>query len=346
MSNADGACSWWSTASSTATGRSATGCEARAAASPPIRQRDRAAPLSSARHESATPPARRVRGADRRRRQRRDARDPRPLRHQAALLRGARTANVFFASEIKALLALGVPARGTARRASGGIPQVARRDRIRRHPHGAAGLLRHRQRGEVSSIRIGTGISRPPRDAAETARTPRSSPAFARCSTMPSASGWSPTSRWPRISAAASTPARCSGSRSARWIGRSAPIPSPSTTRSTTNPRCPRPGRARRRDVPPDPGHGARDRRRLRDAIWHAETPLVNGHGVAKFLLSRAVRAAGSRWCSPAKGPTKCSAAIRTSGVDALIDNAALSAGESRRCSLSCSAPIRRRPRC
>lgn len=29
------------------------------------------------------------------------------------------------------------------------------------------------------------------------------------------------------------------------------------------------------------------------DALWHAETPFVNGHGVAKFLLSRAVRDAG-----------------------------------------------------
>lgn len=29
------------------------------------------------------------------------------------------------------------------------------------------------------------------------------------------------------------------------------------------------------------------------DAIWHAETLFVNGHGIAKFLLSRAVREAG-----------------------------------------------------
>jgi len=29
------------------------------------------------------------------------------------------------------------------------------------------------------------------------------------------------------------------------------------------------------------------------DAVWHAETVFVNGHGVAKFLLSRAVRDAG-----------------------------------------------------
>ena len=29
------------------------------------------------------------------------------------------------------------------------------------------------------------------------------------------------------------------------------------------------------------------------DAVWHAETPFMNGHGVAKFLLSRAVRDAG-----------------------------------------------------
>ncbi len=29
------------------------------------------------------------------------------------------------------------------------------------------------------------------------------------------------------------------------------------------------------------------------DAVWHAETPFINGHGVAKYLLSRAVRDAG-----------------------------------------------------
>jgi asparagine synthase (glutamine-hydrolysing) len=29
------------------------------------------------------------------------------------------------------------------------------------------------------------------------------------------------------------------------------------------------------------------------DAVWHAETPFINGHGVAKYLLSRAVHDAG-----------------------------------------------------
>ncbi len=31
------------------------------------------------------------------------------------------------------------------------------------------------------------------------------------------------------------------------------------------------------------------------DAVWHAETPMVNGHGAAKFLLSKAVRDAGMK---------------------------------------------------
>jgi asparagine synthase (glutamine-hydrolysing) len=52
----------------------------------------------------------------------------------------------------------------------------------------------------------------------------------------------------------------------------------------------------------------------FKDAIWHAETQMFNGHGVAKYLLSRAVRSPGIRWCSPAKAPTKCWEAIRTSG--------------------------------
>lgn len=29
------------------------------------------------------------------------------------------------------------------------------------------------------------------------------------------------------------------------------------------------------------------------DALWHAETLMFNGHGVAEYLLSRAVRDAG-----------------------------------------------------
>jgi asparagine synthase (glutamine-hydrolysing) len=44
-------------------------------------------------------------------------------------------------------------------------------------------------------------------------------------------------------------------------------------------------------------------------AIWHSETPMFNGHGVAKFLLSRAVRAQGIK-------------------VDAVNDNPALSPSE------------------
>jgi asparagine synthetase B (glutamine-hydrolysing) len=60
------------------------------------------------------------------------------------------------------------------------------------------------------------------------------------------------------------------------------------------------------------------------DAIWHAETQMFNGHGVAKYLLSRAVRAAGIKVVFTGEGaaraasrhlgtPTKCWEAMRTS---------------------------------
>ena len=35
--------------------------------------------------------------------------------------------------------------------------------------------------------------------------------------------------------------------------------------------------------------------RNLSDALWHHESPMINGHGVAKFLLSRHVRESGHR---------------------------------------------------
>jgi uncharacterized protein YbdZ (MbtH family) len=39
------------------------------------------------------------------------------------------------------------------------------------------------------------------------------------------------------------------------------------------------------------------------DAIWRAETQIVNGHGVAKYLFSRAVRAAGINCEEPGRRP-------------------------------------------
>ena len=73
---------------------------------------------------------------------------------------------------------------------------------------------------------------------------------------------------------------------------------------------------------------GARSPTASADAIWHAETQMFNGHGVAKYLLSRAVRAAGIKVVFTGEGADEMLEAIRTAGVDALNDNAALSAGE------------------
>jgi asparagine synthase (glutamine-hydrolysing) len=41
---------------------------------------------------------------------------------------------------------------------------------------------------------------------------------------------------------------------------------------------------------------------------------MFNGHGVAKYLLSRAVRAAGIKVVFTGEGADECWAAIRTSG--------------------------------
>ena len=64
------------------------------------------------------------------------------------------------------------------------------------------------------------------------------------------------------------------------------------------------------------------------DAIWHAETQMFNGHGVAKYLLSRAVRAAGIKVVFTGEGADEMLGGYPYFRVDALNDDAALSAGE------------------
>ena len=64
------------------------------------------------------------------------------------------------------------------------------------------------------------------------------------------------------------------------------------------------------------------------DAVWHAETQMFNGHGVAKYLLSRAVRAAGIKVVFTGEGADEMLGGYPYYRVDALNDNAALSAGE------------------
>ncbi len=64
------------------------------------------------------------------------------------------------------------------------------------------------------------------------------------------------------------------------------------------------------------------------DAIWHAETQMFNGHGVAKYLLSRAVRAAGIKVVFTGEGADEMLGGYPYFRVDALNDNAALTAGE------------------
>lgn len=64
------------------------------------------------------------------------------------------------------------------------------------------------------------------------------------------------------------------------------------------------------------------------DAVWHSETQMFNGHGVAKYLLSRAVRAAGIKVVFTGEGADEILGGYPYFRVDALTDNAAWSAEE------------------
>lgn len=64
------------------------------------------------------------------------------------------------------------------------------------------------------------------------------------------------------------------------------------------------------------------------DAIWHSETQMFNGHGVAKYLLSRAVRDAGIKVVFTGEGADEMLGGYPYYRVDALNDNPSLSAAE------------------
>ena len=64
------------------------------------------------------------------------------------------------------------------------------------------------------------------------------------------------------------------------------------------------------------------------DAIWHAETPMFNGHGVAKYLLSRAVCDAGIKVVFTGEGADEMLGGYPYFRVDAVNSNPALSADE------------------
>ena len=88
-----------------------------------------------------------------------------------------------------------------------------------------------------------------------------------------------------------------------------------------------RPGTSARR-ITPFPITGREIADSFKDAIWYAETQMFNGHGVAKYLLSRAVRAAGIKVVFTGEGADEMLGGYPYFRVDALNDNAALSAGE------------------
>jgi asparagine synthase (glutamine-hydrolysing) len=61
------------------------------------------------------------------------------------------------------------------------------------------------------------------------------------------------------------------------------------------------------------------------DAVWHAETPMFNGHGVAKFLLSKAVHDAGIKVVFTGEGADEMLGGYPYFRVDAINSNSALS---------------------
>jgi len=64
------------------------------------------------------------------------------------------------------------------------------------------------------------------------------------------------------------------------------------------------------------------------DAVWHSETQMFNGHGVAKFLLSRAVRNAGIKVVFTGEGADEMLGGYPYFRVDALNDNPSVSPAE------------------
>jgi asparagine synthase (glutamine-hydrolysing) len=59
------------------------------------------------------------------------------------------------------------------------------------------------------------------------------------------------------------------------------------------------------------------------DAVWHAETPFVNPHGVAKFILSRAVRDAGIKVVFTGEGSDEMLGGYAPFRRDVLLYNSA-----------------------
>jgi asparagine synthase (glutamine-hydrolysing) len=64
------------------------------------------------------------------------------------------------------------------------------------------------------------------------------------------------------------------------------------------------------------------------DAVWHSETQMFNGHGVAKYLLSRAVRDAGIKVVFTGEGADEMLGGYPYYRVDALNDDPSLNAVE------------------
>jgi asparagine synthase (glutamine-hydrolysing) len=66
----------------------------------------------------------------------------------------------------------------------------------------------------------------------------------------------------------------------------------------------------------------------FKDAVWHAETQMFNGHGVAKYLLSRAVRSEGIKVVFTGEGADEMLGGYPHFRVDALNNDPTLSADE------------------
>lgn len=64
------------------------------------------------------------------------------------------------------------------------------------------------------------------------------------------------------------------------------------------------------------------------DAIWHSETQMFNGHGVAKYLLSRAVEKAGIKVVFTGEGADEMLGGYPFFRADAVNNNPALSTAE------------------
>ena len=272
------------------------------------------------------PPARRVRLRALGRPQRHALRRPRPLRHQAPLLRDPRRHAVPGLRDQGAARGRRARPLGPRRVLPGQpLPRCAPQDRtlfdgIYQVPPGHYLLATG---GQVRLIRYWDFDYPAADETGRSAPTPSTPSGSGTPSTRRSASACGPTCRSAATSAAGSTPAPC-------WAWRRRTAVEPIRAFTLTFDRADYDEGAIAREMAAHAGadfHPIPIRQsdladHFADATWQAETLFFNAHGVAKYLLSRAVRDAGYKVVLTGEGSDEILAGYPHFRRDMLLYNA------------------------